>query len=129
GHHKELISNPDTALGLTLTPADRLEVVVVPAGRPGDELFIDSHDFIKGKHVAYRDPEGNLLYGHDHCDGAGEASHLIRLRVVAPAVPAASATTTTAPVPWTPPTALRWNPIEALPFDRAQKPLPVFLGH
>ena len=82
GHHDELISNPDPRVGTTFTPSDRLEVVVVPRGKVGEEVFLESHDMVKGKHIAYRDPKGELWFGHDHFDGAGKPMNLFRFKIV-----------------------------------------------
>lgn len=120
GHHNELISNPDPALGVTLTPADRMELVLVPMGDVNEEFTIRSHDFIKGKHTAYRDPEGNLLFGHDHFDGAEKPRPLIKVRIVGRA---------SAEHPWSPPATLRWDPVPKLVPDSKLPPLPVFFGH
>ena len=117
GHHDELISNPDTRTGLTLTPGDRLDAVLVPGGTA--PFAIRSHDYQKGKHVAFVDPQGRLLYGHDHFDGAGEAIDLIDVR------PEGSPAAT----PWTPPAALRSTPILPLEPSLDLPPLAAFFGH
>ncbi len=120
GHHNELISNPDPRLGVTLTPGDRMELVLVPAGEAGDEFMIRSHDFIKGKHTAFRDPEGNLLFGHDHFDGAEKPRSLIRVKIGGSVASEAA---------WSPPSSLRRHAIRKLVPDSDLAPLPVFFGH
>ncbi|MEE2886960.1 MAG: multicopper oxidase family protein [Planctomycetota bacterium] len=123
GHHDELISNPDPRVGTTFTPSDRLEVVVVPRGKVGEEVFLESHDMVKGKHIAYRDPKGELWFGHDHFDGAGKPMNLFRFKIVKGAGGS--------PTTWTPPKQLRWDPIQPLVADKntRARPLPVFFGH
>ncbi|MBK8979274.1 MAG: multicopper oxidase family protein [Planctomycetes bacterium] len=126
GHHNELISNPDVRKGVTLTPGDRLELVLVADGAAGSSVILRSHDFIKGKHTAYRDPEGNLLFGHDHFDGAEP-----EVPMVAVTITAATPTPAAAPAAarYEPPAVLRADPVAPLVPDPALPPLPVILGH
>ncbi|MCB9871080.1 MAG: multicopper oxidase family protein [Planctomycetes bacterium] len=119
GHHNFLISNPDTKLGVTLTPSDRHEIVIVPEGDVGDEFFIDLHDFVKGAHVAFRDPQNKIVFGHDHFDGTDDPIHLIRIRIAGRRNPPA----------WKPPSPLRYDPYTALVVDPKQTILPVVFGH
>lgn len=123
GHHQELISNPDPRVGTTFTPSDRLEVVLVPEGEVGQEVMLESHDMVKGKHIAYFDPKHQLWFGHDHSDGAGKPINLFRFRIVKSASASAQA--------WVPPKQLRWDPIHPLVVAAAaqKNPLPVFFGH
>ena len=122
GHHNLLISNNDRRLGVTLTPSDRAEVVIVPEGKRGDEYFIEQHDFIKGNHVAFRDPQNNLLFGHDHFDGADEPIRLVRVKIV-------GRVWWSRWRKWNPPSSLRWDPIRAIQPDPKLDTLPVIFGH
>jgi FtsP/CotA-like multicopper oxidase with cupredoxin domain len=122
GHHNLLISNVDIGLGVTLTPSDRAEVVLVPDGDVGHEFYIEQHDFIRGIHVAYRDPQNLLQFGHDHFDGADEKIDLIRVKIVGKAGGRHHH-------PWNPPKSLRWDPIRANTPDPNLKTLPVIFGH
>lgn len=123
GHHNELISDPSPRVGTTFTPSDRLEVVLVPRGKVGQEVFLKSHDMVKGKHIAYRDPKGELWFGHDHFDGAGKPMDLFRFKITKAQDKATSA--------WAAPKQLRWNPTKPLNVDAKtrENPLPVFFGH
>ncbi len=120
GHHDELISNPDTTRGITLTPGDRMELVLVPDGAVDDRFVLRSHDYQKGKHTAYRDPAGDLLFGHDHFDGAEPPEDYLAFQITE-----ARGDRPT----WSPPAALRHDPIEALRPADDLPTLPVFLGH
>lgn len=118
GHHQELISNPDPGRGLLMTPSDRLDLVYLPAGEMGSQVTLRAHDFQKGKHIAFTDPEAHLLFGHDHFDGANPPQPLLRLRV-----------TQVGGEGWQPPSPLRATPIEQLVPDPGLPDLPVLMGH
>lgn len=124
GHHNLLISNPSTKVGITLTPSDRIEAVLVAEGEVGDEFFIEAHDFVRGEHEAFRDPQNNLLFGHYHFDGANSPKNLIRVKIVGQ-----MARNGRFPRPWQPPRQLRRNRIRPLLVDPTLATLPVILGH
>ncbi len=118
GHHDEPMSNPDTRRGVTLTSGDRAEVVVVPDGEVGDEVFLVSHDFVKGKHVAFEDPQKSIQFGHDHFDGLDLPRKLIRFKIV-----------DKSKTRWSPPDRLRWDPITKIDVDLTRPALHAFFGH
>ena len=118
GHHDLMISDIDPEVGITLTPSDRFEAVVVPRGKPGTEFVLEGHDFIKGKHIAFRSPDGELRFGHDHFDGASEPEAMLRFKITGQDENA-----------WTPPQPLRPQPIQRLAVDLEGPALPVFFGH
>jgi FtsP/CotA-like multicopper oxidase with cupredoxin domain len=119
GHHNNLISNTDTRLGVTLTPSDRAEVVLKAEGAVGSEYFIDFHDFVRGLHTAFRDPQNKLIFGHDHFDGADDPIKSIRIKIVGKSNNK----------PWKPRKKLRWDPIKQLKPDLTKPSLPVVMGH
>ncbi|MCA8954726.1 MAG: multicopper oxidase domain-containing protein [Planctomycetes bacterium] len=118
GHHDLDISNPDPAVGVTLTPGDRFESVLVATGDPGADVVVESHDYIKGKHVAFRAPLGDLQFGHDHFDGAEPPGVLLRFRTAAGQREA-----------WSPPDALRHDPVQPIEVEPTREVLPVVFGH
>jgi FtsP/CotA-like multicopper oxidase with cupredoxin domain len=122
GHHNLVISDPDTRVGVTLTPSDRIEAVLVANGDVGEEFYIEAHDFVRGEHVAFRDPQNNLIFGHHHFDGANEPKNLIRVKIIGQSITNRRGT-------WQPPASLRRNPVQALTIDPSQATLPVIFGH
>ncbi|MEE2888167.1 MAG: multicopper oxidase domain-containing protein [Planctomycetota bacterium] len=122
GHHKGIISNPDRRLGVTLTPGDRADVVLVPTGNRGDEFYLDFHDYRQGKHIAFWTPMNTLMFGHEHTDGMLPPKHGIRVRIGSKDKLAGNAT-------WVPPIPLRTRPVLPFKVDLTQPPLPIFFGH
>jgi FtsP/CotA-like multicopper oxidase with cupredoxin domain len=122
GHHQGIVSNSDRNLGVTLTPGDRADVVMVPRGSSGDEFYLDFHDYRQGKHVAFWTPQNTLMYGHEHTDGMGPSQHGIRVRIGGLDKLAGAAT-------WVPPMPMRTRPVVSIPVDLTQPPLPIFYGH
>lgn len=122
GHHKGLVSNPDIGVGVTLTPGDRAEVVLVPSGARGDEFYIDFHDIRQGKHLAFYNTQGALMYGHVHTDGMQPPRNGIRVRFTGTNSRAGGAE-------WVPPSPLRTTPIVRVKADLTKAPLPIFFGH
>ena len=108
GHHNNLISNTDTRL-----------VVLKAEGIVGSEYFIDFHDFVRGLHTAFRDPQNNLIFGHDHFDGADDPVKGIRIKIVGKSKNK----------PWKPKKKQRWDPVKPLKPDLTKPPLPVVFGH
>ena len=122
GHHKGIVSNPDRALGVTLTPGDRADVVMVPKGIRGDEFYLDLHDYRQGKHIAYWTPMNTLMFGHEHTDGMLPPKHGIRIRINGADKNAGNAI-------WVPPSPLRTREVLRFKVDLTKPPLPLFYGH
>jgi len=105
-----------------LTPSDRVETVLVADGEIDEEFYIEAHDFVRGEHVAFRDPQNNLLFGHYHFDGASAPRNLIRVKIIGQSVDRRRSA-------WEPPAQLRSRPIVPLTIDPNMKTLPVVFGH
>ena len=44
------ISNPDRDVGVLITPAERADIVFTPTGVHGDQVYLEWHDFPRGRH-------------------------------------------------------------------------------
>ena len=62
-----MMSNPDPAVGLLLTPAERADVVFLPTGQ--DPIVVEWHDMARGRHSAMLQEDGTIALGHAHDDG------------------------------------------------------------
>lgn len=68
GHNGNMISNPDPAKGILLTPGERADFVFTPMVR--DSIVLEWHDWARGRHSASYDVDGKtIVLGHDHSDG------------------------------------------------------------
>ena len=76
----ELISDPDPAKGLLLTPGERADVIFTPVG--DGPIHIEWHDIARGRHSAFYKPDGSIGLGHDHHDGKHPPQSLLQLRLI-----------------------------------------------
>ena len=118
-HGTGLASDPDPSLGVLLTPSERADVVVVPRGDVGDEIFIEWHDFPTKRHLTFDNGSGGVGFGHDHNDGERPSVNLVKLRFVegpgqgwAPFLPLTGS-----------------SPTVPIPTDETTGRLSVFFGH
>ena len=80
----EMVSDPDPHVGLMLTPGERAEVVFTPRGDHGDSVFVEWHDFPRGRHTVDYDDDGNLVVSHAHDDGARPPIQILEIKLVSP---------------------------------------------
>lgn len=120
GVEGETMSDPNEELGILLTPGERADVVFTPVGEPGDEMFLEWHDFRRGLHRLFRQPDDSIGMEHDHSDGKRAPVQIMRILFV----DGGNSTDTV----WEPPDTLR--EITAIPPpDAAVPPLTITLGH
>jgi len=118
-HGTGLASDPDPELGLLLTPSERADVVLVPRGDVGDEIYLQWHDFPRGRHSATVDGQGNVVLGHVHGEGELPPEDLLRLRFVDGHGDG-----------WQPVMPLHGpHPVEAIPVAESTRRLSIFFGH
>jgi len=65
GDLSNFVSNPDPSLGILLVPGERAEIVFTPKGNPGEFLYLEGHDFPRGRHSATREEDGSIGIIHD----------------------------------------------------------------
>ena len=80
----ESISDPDLSVGLLLTPSERADIIWIPNGQPGEELYLEWHDHERGRHSITTDPDnGNVIgLGHVEDDGKQPPKRLMRIELV-----------------------------------------------
>jgi len=101
-----LISDPDPAKGLLVTPSERADVVLIPEGDPGDDLYVEWHDFPMGRHQTFLNPGGTIGFGHAPDDGKRPPIPILRLEIKPGGNPSAQG--------WYPILPLREDPIPAI---------------
>jgi FtsP/CotA-like multicopper oxidase with cupredoxin domain len=73
----KIISNPDPAKGLLLTPGERADIVFAPKAR---KIPIEWHDFHRGRHTVFYKKDGTIGLGHnDKNDGDRKPRRLLTL--------------------------------------------------
>ena len=73
-----------TREGVFLLPGERMEIIFTPIGEDGDERRIWQHDWLRGRHIAQFDPEGNILLFDDPLDGLYPQQEYMWVRVNGP---------------------------------------------
>lgn len=119
-------SNPEN--GILLSPAERADVVFVPSGFQGEELFLEWHDIARGRHSVFTDEFGNVTgLGDDELDGERPPIEIMRIKLVG-ADPQGA--------PWSPPSVLprsTHSPLidirSSVDLTQPEAALPVFFGH
>jgi hypothetical protein len=113
----ELVSDPDPSRGLLLTPSERADVVLIPIGWPGQDAYIEWHDFPVGRHVTFRNSDGSVGFGFAEDDGKRPSRPLVRLHF-----------DNGFGFGWFPRLPLREQPIQPIDVAGAER-LSVFFGH
>ncbi len=116
--HGHLVSNPDLSQGLIVSPSERVDVVLIPFGKPGEDAFIEWHDMPTGKHDAFIKEDGTVGFGHAHNDGALPPESLVRLHFKRGFG-----------IGWWPKLPLRRHAIEPIELTGDEEPLSIFFGH
>lgn len=73
-----------TREGIFLMPGERMEIIFTPIGDDGQSWQIWQHDWLRGRHIAQFDPEGNILLFDDPLDGIYPEQEYMRLQVNGP---------------------------------------------
>lgn len=110
------MSDPDPEAGLLLVPGERAEIVFVPAGRAGQTIAVEWHDFPRGRHAPFERPDGTIGIADDPADGHLAPEPLLHIRLTGRPRPARYA----------PPSTLR--PTQPIDAAGAQA-IPVTFGH
>ena len=76
-----MMSNPDRSLGLLLTPGERADFVVIPAGNKGDLIAVEWHDTERGRHSACL-KDGMVMLDHQMGDGQAPVKTLLEINLV-----------------------------------------------
>lgn len=79
----QLMSNPDPDLGLLLTPGERADVIITPRSNTGEDVFIEWHDFPRGRHSTFYKPDGSIGLGDADDDGKRPPIAVMRMKFVA----------------------------------------------
>jgi FtsP/CotA-like multicopper oxidase with cupredoxin domain len=116
-----LVSDPDPAQGLLVTPAERADVVLTPVGEVGEDLYLEWHDFPMGRHQTFYKPDGSIGFGHAEDDGKRPPIRLLRFHIKSGGNLTAAA--------WNPVLPLREAPIPIVGLVGDEEPLPIFFGH
>jgi len=78
----QMISNPDPDLGLMLTPGERADVIITPKGEHGSALFVQWHDFPRGRHRTFYKPDGSIGFDDAEDDGKRPPVDIMRIHIV-----------------------------------------------
>ena len=70
--------------GMFLLPGERADMVFHPIGDENQIWTIWQHDWLRGRHIAVQDPQGNILLPDDPLDGIYPQQEFMRLQVVGP---------------------------------------------
>jgi FtsP/CotA-like multicopper oxidase with cupredoxin domain len=78
-----LISDPDPSKGLLLAPSERADIVFVPNHITDKPVFLEWHDFRRGRHDFATDDDGFITgFGDDEQDGKNPAIKLMRIKII-----------------------------------------------
>ncbi len=94
-----LISDPNPNVGLLLTPSERADIVFTPSGPKGQELYLEWHDFARGRHSILTDDSGNVVGLGDAPDDGKRAPRKIMRIVLAGRTPNVPALALPSPLP------------------------------
>jgi len=119
-HSASFISNPNPDQGLLLTPSERADVVLVPRGKPGDEVLVMWHDIPMGRHRTFNDGMGGVGFSHAHDDGKRPPMPLFKLKFGNGHKKFSG---------WKPVLPLRIDRIPQIEIDGNAERLPVVFGH
>ncbi len=115
------ISDPSLDQGMTIGPAERTDLVLVPRGEPGDVKYIQWHDTPTGQHVTFTKPDGGVGFmPGGEGDGERPAQNIIALEFSHAHGHRAG---------WKPRLPLRFHPIEPIDVADDTPPLLVPFGH
>jgi len=78
----QMISNPDPNVGLMLTPGERADVIITPQKPSDGEVFIEWHDFPRGRHSTFFKPDGSIGMGDAADDGKRPPIAIMRMHFV-----------------------------------------------
>jgi FtsP/CotA-like multicopper oxidase with cupredoxin domain len=78
-----LISDPDPSKGLLLAPSERADIVFVPHKADEKSVFLEWHDYKRGRHDFGTDENGFITgLGDDEQDGKKPAIKMMRIKIL-----------------------------------------------
>ncbi|MEM7199010.1 MAG: multicopper oxidase family protein [Planctomycetota bacterium] len=123
GDHPEQTLLNHMGQGITLLPAERVDVVFTPTGAGGQVFTIQQKDWFRGRHMAIYGPTGSIMLPDDPLDGFYPDQPYFKVQLIARPGPVD-------PLPWVPLPRASWE--AAVPFPPPVEPtktVKVTFGH